>query len=131
MTDLYQRGKKAFFKIYSTFSSLSVNIDQCIDIFDHTIRPVLLYSSEVLGMFAHNHRIARCESDIVSNVYARSLLEKVNLNLCKYSLGVSKRAPHLALYGELSRYALYIDTVSSLVKYWLRLYDEKCGNRLL
>ena len=84
-----------------------------------------------MGMFNHNHRITRCESNITSNVYARSPLEKVNLNLCKYSLGVSKRAPHLALYGDLGRYPLYIDTVCSMVKYWLRLHDDKCGDHPL
>ena len=64
LNDLYHRGQKVFFKICSTFSSLSVNVDQLIHVFDHTVKPVLLYSSEVLGMFNHNHRITRCESNI-------------------------------------------------------------------
>ena len=131
LNDLYHRGQKAFFKVCSTSYSLSVNVDQLIHVLDHSVKPVLLYSSEVLEMFNHNNRITRCESNITSNVYARSPLEKVNLNLCKYSFGVSKRAPHLALYGELGRYPLYIDRVCSMGKYWLRLHDDKCGDHLL
>ena len=90
LKDLYHRGQKAFFKVCSTFSSLSVNVDQLIHVFDHTVKPVLLYA-----------------------------------------LDVSKRTPHLALYGELGRYPLYIDTVCSMVKCWLRLHDDKCGDHLL
>ena len=33
LTDMYHRGQKAFFKVCSTFSSLSVNIDHFIHIY--------------------------------------------------------------------------------------------------
>ena len=39
--------------------------------------------------------------------YVRSLLEKVDINLCKIFSCVSKTTHHLDLYGELGRYLLY------------------------
>jgi hypothetical protein len=41
--------------------------------------------------------------------------------LGKYVLGVNKRTTNLAIYGELGRYPLYIDTIISMIKYWVRL----------
>ena len=100
LTDL---NRKAFFKVCSIFSSSSVKIDQFIHIFDHIIKPVLhvLYSSEVLGMFTHDHRIANYRSNITSSIYVRSPLEKVNVNLCKYTLSVSEENTSLGFVWKI------------------------------
>ena len=46
-TDLCNRGLKAFFKLKSIFGELSPNINTSLHIFDHTIKPILLYGYEV------------------------------------------------------------------------------------
>ena len=55
----------------------------------------------------------------------------MNLNLCKYLFSVSKRAPHLALYGELGR--LLFILIRSAV--WSGTGSgctmKKCGGHLL
>ena len=45
--------------------------------------------------------------------------------------GVGKKTTNMALYGELGRYPLYIDTVVAMVKYWLRLSKESERDTLL
>jgi hypothetical protein len=45
----------------------------------------------------------------------------------KYGLGVNKRTTNLASYGELGRYPLYIDTIISMIKYWV---CDKALNKL-
>ena len=45
--DLYNRGLKAFFKLKNIFGDLSSNVHTCLHIFDHTIKPILLYGCEV------------------------------------------------------------------------------------
>ena len=37
----------------------------------------------------------------------------------------------LPLYGELGRYPLYIDTIMSMIKYWIRLYNNETKDALL
>jgi hypothetical protein len=54
-------------------------------------------------------------------LYSRNPLEKLNISMGKYVLGVNKRTTNLAIYGELGRYPLYIDTIISMIKYWVRL----------
>jgi hypothetical protein len=55
-------------------------------------------------------------------LYSRNPLEKLNISMGKYVLGVNKRTTNLAIYGELGRYPLYIDTIISMIKYWVRLW---------
>jgi hypothetical protein len=52
-------------------------------------------------------------------------IEKLNLNLCKSILGVGSKASNLTVVGELGRYPLYIDIVISMIKYWIRLHEDK------
>ena len=47
--DLYNRGLKAFFKLKSISGALSPSIDTSLHIFDHTIKPILLYGCEICG----------------------------------------------------------------------------------
>jgi hypothetical protein len=48
---LYQKALKAFFKLRKDFISLSPNVKSTIHDFDHTIKPILLYGSEIWGYF--------------------------------------------------------------------------------
>jgi hypothetical protein len=41
------------------------------------------------------------------------------------SLGVGSKASNLAVVGELGRYPLYIDIVINMIKYWIRLHEDK------
>ena len=47
--DLYKRGLKANFKISKCFGDLHQNVDIVLRLFDHTVKPVLLYGSEIWG----------------------------------------------------------------------------------
>ena len=50
----------------------------------------------------------------------KSELEKVNLKLCKYILGVGRYSTNLAVKGDLGRFPLLINMLSLSVKYWMR-----------
>ena len=63
-------------------------------VFDHAVKPVVLYALEIVGMFK-----------LSSN---DNLFEKTY----KYFLPVSKKTNKLALYRELDNYPMYIDVVS-------------------
>ena len=47
--DLYRRDLKAFVKQKSIFGDLSPNMDTSLHIFDHRVKPILLYGSEIWG----------------------------------------------------------------------------------
>ena len=45
----YQKALKSFFKLRKNFISMNPDIKTAIHIFDHTIKPILLYVSEIWG----------------------------------------------------------------------------------
>ena len=51
LNDLYQRGQKAFFKLTSLFKHVACRADIFFYLFDHTVKPDLMYGAEVVGMF--------------------------------------------------------------------------------
>jgi hypothetical protein len=67
----------------------------------------------------------------IKYVYILTNLGKLNISMGKYVLGVNKRTTNLAIYGELGRYPLYIDTIISMIKYWVRLCKNTHHDPLL
>jgi hypothetical protein len=61
----------------------------------------------------------------LSMTYNDHKIENLNLNLCKSILVMGSKASNLAVVGELGRYPLYIDIVISMIKYWIRLHEDK------
>ena len=101
-------------------------------IFDHTVKPVHLYASESVGLFNNNKNVgvnSNNDSHFISNLYRRNPLEKLNISMGKYVLGVNKRTTNLAIYGELGRY--HIDSIISMIKYWVRLCKNTHHDPLL
>jgi hypothetical protein len=63
-------------------------------IFDHTVQPVLVYASEIIGLFSNNKNgsvNSNNDSNFISNLWSRNPLEKLNISMGKYVLGVNKR----------------------------------------
>lgn len=126
LNDLYTRGQKAFFKLTNTFKNMPCDPAKFLYVFDHTVKPILLYASEIVGMFKPSSI-----ENLFEKVYKLFPLEKLNLSLCRYILAVNNKTCKLALYGELGRYPMYIDVVLSMLKYWTRLKNNKTGDNLL
>ena len=72
----------------------------------------------------------------------KDTLEKCHLKFLRYTLGVNKKAPNLAVYGDSGRYPLALYSVIQQIKYLQRLlriterensllYNALTENRLL
>ena len=109
------------------FKNVPCDVQKFMYIFDHTVKPVLLYASEIIGMFSTKTD----EFNPYEKIFNNLPIEKVNLSMCRYTLGVSRKTCKAALYGELGRYPLYIDIIISMLKYWNRLHSLKVTDKLL
>ena len=58
-------------------------------------------------------------------MYVSSPLEKLNIHICKYVLGVGKKTSNIATYGEL------VYTVMAIIKYWLHIYKYAETDKLV
>ena len=144
--DLSRRALKAFYGISRHFSN-NTKVRTLNHLFDHLVKPILLYGSEILGMhhFAvRADKISSSDSDAAKffkglkkefPILLRYLdnddpLEKVHLRFCKFALGVHSKATNMAVYGELGRYPLLVDQIISVAKYFYHM-KFKTENKLL
>ena len=95
-----------------------------IHLFDHTVKPVLLYGSKILRNFI-GKKWREGKDHFISKLFSNLKQEQVHLKFCKYILGVGKRSTSLAILGELGRYPLYIEIIISMFKYLKCLYTNE------
>ena len=115
---LYDKALKASFRIYRDMKMISPSNKTMLHIFDHTIKPILLYGCENWGMM--NITSKRKQSSLF-DIYKDWEHEKLNIKFCKYILGVSKQTTNLAVLSELGRFPLYCDVIIQMFMYWHRL----------
>ncbi len=120
---LTEKGLKSYFKLTRTLGFHYGHIDVGLHVFDHTVKPILLYGSEVwggCGFFRPKIKRNTVNYKIEKN-FAELPQERVNLKICKFLLGLPQCASSDSVRGELGRFPLYIDIVCNVLKYWVRL----------
>ena len=115
---LFQKGMKASFKLYRDMKSADPSIKTFLHIFDHCIKPIVLYGCENWGVFNITQKRKTLP---MFDIFKEWEMEKLNLKYCKYILGVTKLCTNIAVLSELGRYPLYIDLLKQLFMYWYRL----------
>ena len=85
--------------------NLSIPIDLQIQMFDHTVLPILLYGSKVLG-FTNTNMI-----DVLHNQFLRSITK------------LRKSTPTYMLYAELCRVPIDLDIKKQIISYWICLIN--------
>ena len=80
---IVEQANKALFSLLQKIRSLSLPLDSQIDLFNKTIKPILLYGCEVWG---------------IGNL---DTIERVQLKFYKNILNLKKSTPTFMIYGEL------------------------------
>ena len=115
-SDLSKRGLKAIFKLKATFKNSQISFDTLMHLFDHTIKPIMVYASDVWG-----HSYTQDGEINFNNLLRYDDIEQTHLKYLRFALCVSKKAPNIGIYGETGRYPLAIDAMINSIKYWSRL----------
>lgn len=126
-SELYKKALKGIFKLKSIFGNCYPNVSTALHIFDHTIKPILTYGSEIWGSF--NKNVKRSDNTI-DKLYANLPGEKLQLKFCKYILGVHTKASNLATMGELGRFPIYIDICENVIKFHNYVQQKDKGSLL-
>lgn len=120
--DLYNRGLKAFFKLKSIFSDSCPSVKTSLHIYDHTIKPILLYGCEVWGTSFSKAASLRNEPYFkLEKAFMNFECEKLSTRYYKYILGVHKRTTNIAVSGDLGRTPMFIDIICTVYKYFKRI----------
>jgi hypothetical protein len=101
--DLVNKGTKAMYEVLKKGRLHNLSIQCQLDIFEKTVKPILLYRCETWG-FGKNY-----------------IIERVHLTFCKLLLHVKTSTPNFMIYGELGRYPIDIDIKVCMISYWSKL----------
>ncbi|MCG8049047.1 MAG: reverse transcriptase family protein [Candidatus Thiodiazotropha endolucinida] len=101
-----EQANKAVFSLLKNIKRLELPFDIQIDLFDKTIKPILLYGCEIWGF---------------GNI---DVLERVQLNYFKYLFGLKKSTPSYMIYGELGVMPLYVDIQTRIISFWSKLIED-------
>ena len=101
------QARKAMFALLKKIKLLDLPYDIQIELFEKTIKPILLYGSEVWGY---------------GNV---AMLEKVQLQFLKYIFKLKKSTPSYMIYGETGVKPLSLSIKNRVVTYWARLINAQ------
>ena len=120
--NLADRAKRAWFAIYSILAkSKNKAIKTYVTLFEHVVKPVLMYGCEIWGVTIKNDKDV---SEIGGEIW-----ERFHLRVCKNILGVHKSTSNIAVLSEIGRYPISHDIHKQMVKYLLR-FEEMAENRL-
>ena len=107
-----EQANKAVFSLLKNIKHLSLPFDLQIDLFEKTIKPILLYGCEIWG---------------VGN---NDVIEKVQLNYFKQICGLKRSTPSYMLYGELGIMPLEVDIHTRIISIWSKLIQHDATYRL-
>ena len=102
---LSEQANKAMFSLLRKIRNLNLPISLQIDLFDKTIKPILLYGSEIHGF---------------GNI---DILERVQLKFLKYILNLKASTPSFMVYGETGVTPLAIDIKTRIISFWTKITD--------
>ena len=71
--ELYKKALKALFRLQKYFLSLNPNVSTALHVFDHTIKPILLYGCEIWGSFSTSTARFRNGPIALDEIYSKSL----------------------------------------------------------
>ena len=114
------KATRALFKLKKTLKDCDVNPQLMLYLYDSTIKPIVLYGSEIWGL-SEVLRIGK--NQISSQYFAKGKIEKLQLNFFKYILGVNKKASNFAVLGELGKFPLFTDIFVNIIKYWVHIVN--------
>ena len=129
-TEIFKKGMKALFKFRKTFTPDTPGVKTLLHVFNHTVRPVLNYGSEIWGIFSKNK--FEKDKDNFLNIQTNKLsVEKVHTKFCKFVLGVRTKSSDDACRGELGSYPILYDVLINMIKYWCYMIKNKDQPSLL
>ena len=100
---------------------MNPKINTALHVYDHTIKPILLYGSEIWGAFNTTTSRFRNGPIALDELFSKSLCEKLHYKFCRFLLGVNNKSTKFAVLSELGRHPMSFIIVQNILKYWHRL----------
>ena len=106
-----EQANKALYALLNKSKTLELPSDLQFDLFNKTVKPILLYGAEVWG------------------IGKLDMLERIQLKFLKYLFNLKKSTPTYIIYGELGIVPITVEIQSRVFNFWCNLTeDDKTPN---
>jgi hypothetical protein len=112
---LCDKASKAFFLLRK--HNIRENVKLTLKLFNSLVLPILYYGSEVWAPYLFKN----LKETNFQSLCDSAPIEKINVKLCKYILGVNRKSTNAAVKAELGQFPLSIKAMQLSFKYWNRL----------
>ena len=102
-----EEANKALFALLKKSKALGPPFDIQLDLFDKTVKPILLYGAELWGY-------GNCDS-----------LKRIHLKFLKYLFNLKGFTPSYMIYGELGIMPILVEIQNRFLSYWTKLVEDK------
>ena len=120
MNILHDKARKALRPLISVIARFHLPVRTTINLFNTFISPILLYNAENWSTFTDKKLNRFTNSSIFDDILA-SKTDLVHRKLLKFTLGVSKSCPNLAVYGETGEFPLSLKAYRLTLNFWHRV----------
>ena len=107
-----EQANKALFALLKKIKDFDLPYDLQLDIFNKTIKPTLLYGSEVLGF-------GNCE-----------IIERVHFRFIEYKFKLKKSTPSHMIYGELGIFPITTEIQTRIISFWSKLVENSASSKM-
>lgn len=129
ITNICNKASKALYKLNHLLDN-SYDIITIMHIFDHTIKPILLYGAEVWGISQSKETRTKSEFALEKALDINNKLSSLELKFYKRILGVRRNTSSLAVRGEIGRPPLLLEAIYRSIKHML-VIQNKGANKLV
>ena len=125
--ELSNKNLKVLFIVRKKFHSSFIFPTLQCRLFDASVKPILLYCSEIWSPYSLNFvKIAsKVNNHSLEESYEDFLPERIHTKFCKFLVGINKYSSTLACKSEAGRHPLAISASLLSLKYWLHINDEE------
>ena len=129
---LRKQANKAYFPVLNALYKIDFEAIRSLHLFDSLIRPILNHNCELWNQLSKRNIAAVTKGKIqLENLYFGFPAEKMQLQICRNILGVSKKTFVIASFGELGLYPLMLSCCVQMVKYWHRIKTDTPDSSLI
>ena len=83
--DIFKKSSKASLKLTKLIASSEPSFKTSLHLFDHLIKPIVLYGAEIWGMFKTNSSACLRDNKFVfQNIYKNNIADKAQIRYLKY-----------------------------------------------
>ena len=129
INELLKKATRAYYAIKKDFNFINNTHPKIIiKLYESMVQPILLYCSEIWGIFGWKKNEASCIKQYILN--SKHKFESLHTMMCKNALGVSKHTSDLMSKSELGRYPIISNIIKNTYTYWQHILHSKSNSLL-